>query len=288
MSKIHKTAIVDRDAELDSDVEIGAYSVIDAGVRIGKGTKVASHVVIEGRTSLGPGNEIFQFATVGSKPQDLKFKGEPSQLVIGANNVIREYVSLNPGTEGGGMVTRIGDHNLLMMHCHIAHDCLLGSHNVIANGATLGGHVIVQDYVIVTLKATGLAPAAASILPLLGPDTANVTAMNGIPWWYFHKHGGPHDGKRPPKPDARLRELAGLIRDASHVVVLTGAGIGLGLLVSAWMMQFVRSLLYEVEATDPASLAAVALLLGAIAALAAWRPTHRAMRADPLALLRDG
>lgn len=149
MSKIHKTAIVDRDAELDSDVGIGAYSVIGAGVKIGKGTKVASHVVIEGRTSLGPGNEIFQFATVGSKPQDLKFKGEPSQLVIGAHNVIREYVSLNPGTEGGGMVTRIGDHNLLMMHCHIAHDCLLGSHNVIANGATLGGHVIVQDYVIV-------------------------------------------------------------------------------------------------------------------------------------------
>jgi UDP-N-acetylglucosamine acyltransferase len=149
MSKIHKTAPVDREADLDSDVEIGPYSVIGAGVKIGKETKVASHVVIEGRTSLGQGNVIYQFATIGSKPQDLKFKGEPSELIIGSHNTIREYVSLNPGTLGGGMVTRVGDHNLMMMHCHIAHDCLLGSRNIIANGATLGGHVVVEDYVIV-------------------------------------------------------------------------------------------------------------------------------------------
>ena len=149
MSKIHPTALINREAELDSDVEIGPYSVIGAGVRIGKETRVASHVVIEGRTSLGQGNVIYQFATVGSRPQDLKYRGEPSELIIGNHNAIREYVSLNPGTAGGGMVTRVGDHNLLMMHCHIAHDCLLGSHNVIANGATLGGHVIVEDYVIV-------------------------------------------------------------------------------------------------------------------------------------------
>jgi UDP-N-acetylglucosamine acyltransferase len=149
MSKIHKTALVDREADLDSDVEIGPYSVIGAGVKIGKETKVASHVVIEGRTSLGQGNVIYQFATIGSKPQDLKFKGEPSELIIGSHNTIREYVSLNPGTLGGGMVTRVGDHNLMMMHCHIAHDCLLGSRNIIANGATLGGHVVVEDYVIV-------------------------------------------------------------------------------------------------------------------------------------------
>ncbi|MEX0801853.1 MAG: acyl-ACP--UDP-N-acetylglucosamine O-acyltransferase [Candidatus Binatia bacterium] len=149
MSKIHKTALVDREAELDSDVEIGPYSVIGAGVKIGKETKVASHVVIEGRTSMGQGNVIYQFATIGSKPQDLKFKGEPSELTIGSHNTIREYVSLNPGTLGGGMVTRVGDHNLMMMHCHIAHDCLLGSRNIIANGATLGGHVVVEDHVIV-------------------------------------------------------------------------------------------------------------------------------------------
>jgi UDP-N-acetylglucosamine acyltransferase len=149
MTTIHQTALINRQAEIDSDVEIGPYSVIGAGVRIGKETRVASHVVIEGRTSLGQGNAIYQFATIGSRPQDLKYRGEASELIIGNHNTIREYVSLNPGTAGGGMVTRIGDHNLLMMHCHIAHDCLLGSHNIIANGATLGGHVVVEDYVIV-------------------------------------------------------------------------------------------------------------------------------------------
>jgi UDP-N-acetylglucosamine acyltransferase len=149
MSSIHHTALIDRQAEIDSDVEIGAYSVIGAGVRIGKQTRVASHVVIEGRTSIGQGNTIYQFATIGSRPQDLKYRGEASELIIGNHNTIREYVSLNPGTAGGGMVTRTGDHNLLMMHCHIAHDCLIGSHNIIANGATLGGHVVVGDYVIV-------------------------------------------------------------------------------------------------------------------------------------------
>jgi UDP-N-acetylglucosamine acyltransferase len=149
MSRIHQTALIDRQAEIDSDVEIGPYSVIGAGVRIGQKTRVASHVVIEGRTSLGQGNTIYQFATIGSRPQDLKYKGESSELIIGNHNTIREYVSLNPGTGGGGMITRVGDHNLLMMHCHIAHDCLIGSHNIIANGATLGGHVVVGDYVIV-------------------------------------------------------------------------------------------------------------------------------------------
>jgi UDP-N-acetylglucosamine acyltransferase len=149
MSTIHQTALINRQAEIDSDVEIGPYSVIGAGVRIGKQTRVASHVVIEGRTSLGQGNTIYQFATIGSRPQDLKYRGEASELIIGKHNTIREYVSLNPGTAGGGMVTRVGDHNLLMMHCHIAHDCLIGSHNIIANGATLGGHVVVEDHVIV-------------------------------------------------------------------------------------------------------------------------------------------
>lgn len=149
MTRIHETALVDRRAEIDSDVEIGPYSLVGKHVRIGKGCRVKSHVVIEGRTTLGEGNVLFQFATVGSVPQDLKYKGEPSELIIGNHNTIREFVSLNPGTAGGGMVTRVGDGNLLMMHCHIAHDCILGSHNIIANGATLGGHVVIEDYVIV-------------------------------------------------------------------------------------------------------------------------------------------
>ncbi len=149
VSKIHDTAVVDRCAELATDVEVGPYSVVGAGVRIGKGTKIKAHAVIEGRTCLGEGNVIFPFASVGSMPQDLKYKGEPSELIIGSYNTIREYVSLNPGTTGGGMLTRIGDHNLLMMHCHIAHDCILGSWNIVANGATLGGHVVLEDNVIV-------------------------------------------------------------------------------------------------------------------------------------------
>lgn len=149
MKRVHPTAIVDPRAELDSEVEVGPYSVVGAGVRIGKGSKIHSHAAIQGRTTLGEGNEVFPFATVGSVPQDLKYRGEPSELVIGDRNTIREYVSLNPGTSGGGMVTRVGDHNLLMMYCHIAHDCNVGNRNVIANGATLGGHVTIEDFVIV-------------------------------------------------------------------------------------------------------------------------------------------
>lgn len=149
MTKIHPSALVDPSAELDKDVEIGAYSIVGAGVRIGKGSKIHSHVVIQGRTVLGEANIVFPFATVGSVPQDLKYQGEPSELIIGNRNTIREYVSLNPGTSGGGMVTRVGDQNLLMMYCHIAHDCIVGNRNVVANGATLGGHVIVEDFVIV-------------------------------------------------------------------------------------------------------------------------------------------
>jgi UDP-N-acetylglucosamine acyltransferase len=149
MSRVHATAIVDRRAELDSDVEVGPYCVIGAKVKIGKASKIHSHVSIQGRTTLGEGNVVFPFATVGSSPQDLKYKGEASELVIGERNTIREYVSLNPGTAGGGLVTRVGNQNLLMMYCHIAHDCSVGDRNVIANGATLGGHVTIEDFVIV-------------------------------------------------------------------------------------------------------------------------------------------
>jgi UDP-N-acetylglucosamine acyltransferase len=149
MIHVDKTALVHPKAELDDGVEVGPYSIIGAGVKIGKSTKIHGHAVIEGRTTLGAGNTVFQFASVGSVPQDLKYKGEPSELIIGDHNTIREFVSLNPGTTGGGMITRIGDYNLLMMYCHIAHDCTMGNRNIVANGATFGGHVIVEDYVIV-------------------------------------------------------------------------------------------------------------------------------------------
>ena len=149
MTRIHPSAIVDPGADLDSEVEIGPFSVIGSGVRIGKATRIHSHAAIQGRTTIGQENVVFPFATVGSVPQDLKYRGEPSELIIGDRNTIREYVSLNPGTTGGGMITRVGDRNLLMMYCHIAHDCKVGNGNVIANGATLGGHVTIDDFVIV-------------------------------------------------------------------------------------------------------------------------------------------
>jgi len=139
MGKIHPTAIVNSHAELDTNVEVGPYSVIGPKVKIGKGTKIKSHVVIEGNTTLGVENTIFQFATIGSLPQDLKYQGEDSQLIIGSRNTVREFASLNPGTTGGGMITRVGDQNLLMMYSHVAHDCIIGNHNIVANGATLGG-----------------------------------------------------------------------------------------------------------------------------------------------------
>lgn len=184
MNKLNPSAIVDPRAELDRDVEVGPYCVIGAGVKIGKGTKLHSHVSIQGRTTLGENNVFFPFASVGSAPQDLKYKGEPSQLLIGNGNTIREYVSLNPGTSGGGMVTRVGDQNLLMMYCHIAHDCIVGNRNVIANGATLGGHVIVEDHVIVgglvgihqfVRVGTGSILGAGSMVSMDVPPYCNAT-----------------------------------------------------------------------------------------------------------------
>jgi UDP-N-acetylglucosamine acyltransferase len=149
LAKIHPTAVVDPHAQLASDVEIGPYVIVGANVKIDAGTRIQSHAVIDGITTMGRGNSVFPFATVGTIPQDLKYRGEPSELIIGDNNTIREFASLNPGTVGGGMITRVGSQNLLMMYCHIAHDCIVGNRNVIANGATLGGHVVIEDNVIV-------------------------------------------------------------------------------------------------------------------------------------------
>lgn len=143
-SRIHPTAIVAREARLDAGVTVGPYSVIGPRVQIGAGTAIGPHVVIEGRTTIGARNQIFQFASIGAMPQDLKYQGEDSELRIGDDNRIREFCTLQPGTEGGGMLTRIGNGNLLMNYSHIAHDCLLGDHNTVANGVQLGGHVVIE------------------------------------------------------------------------------------------------------------------------------------------------
>lgn len=136
-------------AQLDEDVKIGPFAVIGGHVRIGKGTVVGAHAVIEGRTTIGSENRIFQFASVGAVPQDLKYKGEESELVIGHRNRIREFVTIHLGTEGGGMVTRIGDDNLFMAYSHVAHDCRIGNSVIMANAATLGGHITLEDGVII-------------------------------------------------------------------------------------------------------------------------------------------
>lgn len=144
---IHSSAVVHPGAELQPDVEVGPFSVIGSGVVLGAGTRVGSHVVIEGPTRIGERNFIHSFSVLGGAPQDKKYKGESSTLEIGDRNVIREYCTFNRGTEGGGMVTRMGDGNWMMAYVHIAHDCQVGSDNVMANGTTLAGHVEVEDCV---------------------------------------------------------------------------------------------------------------------------------------------
>ena len=148
-SLIHPTAVIVPGAELGGGVEVGPYAVIGPHVTIGENTRVGSHAVIEGRTSIGRENRIFQFASVGAIPQDKKYRGEDSQLIIGDRNAIREFATLHLGTAGGGMITRIGNHNLLMNYSHVAHDCQIGDNVVLANGATLAGHVTIEDYVTV-------------------------------------------------------------------------------------------------------------------------------------------
>lgn len=147
--QVHPTAIVDPAAQLGADVAIGPYCVVGAKVRLGDKVQLMSHVVVEGRTSLGAGSVVYPFASLGHRPQDLKFHGEDSSLEIGVNNQIREHVTMNPGTEGGGMITRIGDNGLFMMASHVAHDCQLGNNVILANNATLAGHVHVGDFVII-------------------------------------------------------------------------------------------------------------------------------------------
>ncbi|MES2832182.1 MAG: acyl-ACP--UDP-N-acetylglucosamine O-acyltransferase [Pseudomonadota bacterium] len=145
---IHPTAIVDVDAQLDSSVTVGAYSVIGPHVRIGSGTKVGPHVVIDGDTTIGVDNVIHAYAALGGAPQDKKYAGEPTKLEIGARNTVREFCTFNLGTIQDGGVTRIGDDNWIMAYVHIAHDCQVGSQTIFANNATLAGHVHVGDWVI--------------------------------------------------------------------------------------------------------------------------------------------
>ena len=147
-SRIHPSAIVDPAAELDSSVEVGAFSVIGAGVRIDSGTTVGSHVVIKGPTTIGRNNRIFQYSSLGEAPQDKKYAGEPTTLEIGDGNTIREFCTFNRGTAQDKGATRIGNDNWIMAYVHIAHDCQIRNHTIFANNSSLAGHVDVDDYAI--------------------------------------------------------------------------------------------------------------------------------------------
>lgn len=173
MPDIHPTAIVEPGARLAPGVKIGPYCVVGAEVELDEGVELLSHVVIAGRTKIGAQTKIFPFASLGHPPQDLKYKGERSELIVGSHNVIREHATMNPGTAHGKMLTRVGSHGLFMVATHIAHDCQVGDHVVMANNATLGGHVQVGDYAILG----GL--AAVHQFVRIGPH-AMIGGMSGV------------------------------------------------------------------------------------------------------------
>lgn len=145
---IHPTAIIEPGARLGERVRIGPYSIVGANVTLGDDVELVSHVVVAGHTTIGEKTKVYPFASLGHPPQDLKYKGEPTRLVIGSDNVIREHVTMNPGTAGGGMLTQVGSHGLFMVGVHVAHDCKVGDYVVMVNNATLGGHVHVGDFAI--------------------------------------------------------------------------------------------------------------------------------------------
>ncbi|MSO92142.1 MAG: acyl-ACP--UDP-N-acetylglucosamine O-acyltransferase [Rhodospirillales bacterium] len=148
MATIHPTAVVEEGAELGKDVTIGPYCHVGAVVKLGDGVCLVSHAVVAGHTTVGANTRIYPFASIGHPPQDMKFKGETSYLEIGCNNVIREHVTMNPGTEGGGLHTRIGNNCLFMVNAHVAHDCQIADHVILVNNATLAGHVKIGDWAI--------------------------------------------------------------------------------------------------------------------------------------------
>ena len=146
---IHQTAIIDTKAKLHGSVKVGPYSVVGPNVEIDENTEIQSHVSIVGNTKIGKNNKVYPFASIGNDPQDLKFKGEETKLEIGSDNKIREYVTINPGTNGGGGVTKVGNNCLFMVSAHIAHDCFVGDNVVLANNVPLGGHAYIENDVII-------------------------------------------------------------------------------------------------------------------------------------------
>ena len=190
---IHKTAIIDTKAKISSTVEIGPYTVIGPDVEISDHAIIQSHVNITGHTIIGKNNKIFPFASIGNRPQDMKYNGERTKLLIGDNNTFREYVTINPGTVQGGGITKIGNNNLIMINAHIAHDCLIGNNIVIANSAAIAGHAEINDFVIIggncgvqqftrigkMAMIGGMTGVSRDVIPY-GLSTGNRNYLNGI------------------------------------------------------------------------------------------------------------
>ena len=184
---------IDKKAKISTTAKIGPYTVIGPNVEIGENVEIYSHVHITGNTKIGDGTVIFPFASIGTIPQDLKFKGENSKLEIGKNNKIREYVTINPGTEGGGGLTKIGNNCLLMISSHVAHDCCVGSNVIIANNVPLGGHVTIEDNVVIGGNSAvqqftrigkmamvgGMTGVLHDVIPY-GLSTGNRNTLNGL------------------------------------------------------------------------------------------------------------
>ena len=190
---IHKTAIIDSKAKISTNVEIGPYATIGPNVEIGENTLIQSHVNITGNTTIGKGNKLYSFASIGSDPQDLKYKGEETTLLIGDNNTIREQVTINTGTVQGGGLTKIGNNNLIMIGAHIAHDCIIGNNIVMANNTAIAGHAEIEDFVIIGAKCGvqqftrigkramigGMTGVLRDVIPY-GLSTGNRNYLNGI------------------------------------------------------------------------------------------------------------
>lgn len=191
---IHPSAVISEGAEIGANVKVGPFCLIGSEVRLAASVELKSHVVVEGWTDVGEGTVIFPFASIGHIPQDLKFGGERTKLEIGARNRIREHVTMNPGTEGGGGLTKVGDDGLYMMGVHIGHDCIVGNHVILANNASLGGHCIISDNVIIGALAGvhqfcrvgkgamigGLAAVVADVIPygLVMGERADLHGLN--------------------------------------------------------------------------------------------------------------
>jgi UDP-N-acetylglucosamine acyltransferase len=190
---IHKTAIVDIKAKISSNIEVGPYTIIGPNVEIGDHVTIQSHVNITGHTIIGKNNKIYPFASIGNIPQDMKYKDEKTKLVVGDNNTIREYVTINPGTVQGGGITKVGNNNLIMISAHIAHDCLIGNNVVIANSAAIAGHAEIGDFVIIggncgvqqftrigkMAMIGGMTGVSRDVIPY-GLSTGNRNFLNGI------------------------------------------------------------------------------------------------------------